>query len=196
MHGQGTSDIPHTTELQDADCLVLFIRRLALPKQQLDRVRKYLAGGGALVGLRTASHAFDAKGKAEAGQAEWPEFDPEILGGGYHGHGPNDRGTDVANVPEQADHPLLAGVKPARWHSVGSLYFTTPVKDDATVVMTGSLDDRVEPLTWFRTNRGGRTVYSGLGHPDDFQQPPFHQLLINAIFWSMQRDVPKAAAAP
>jgi type 1 glutamine amidotransferase/nicotinamidase-related amidase len=196
MHGQGTSDIPATAELEDADCLVVFIRRLALPKAQLDRVRKYLDAGKPLVGLRTASHAFDVKGKAEEGQAEWPEFDAQILGGNYNGHGPNDRGTDVAIVPEQIDHPLLAGVKPARWHSVGSLYYTAPVNSDATVLMTGSLDDRVEPLTWFRTNRGGRTIYSGLGHPDDFQQPPFRQLLVNTIFWAMQQEVPKKAAEP
>jgi type 1 glutamine amidotransferase/nicotinamidase-related amidase len=194
MHGQGRSDIPATGELEDADCLVLYIRRLALPKTQLDRVRAYIEAGKPLVGLRTASHAFDVRGRAEEGQDEWPEFDAQILGGNYNGHGPNDRGTDVASVAEQAGHALLAGVEPAQWHSVGSLYYTAPVKPDATVLMTGSLDERTEPLTWIRADRGGRTVYSGLGHPDDFQQPPFRRLLINAIFWAMQREVPAATA--
>jgi len=199
LHGQGTSNIPATGELvgeHAADCLVLYIRRLALPKEQLDRVRKYLESGGALVGMRTASHAFDAHGKAEEGQAEWPEFDAQVLGGNYHGHGGNQAGTDVAIIADQADHPILAGVEPKKWHSAGSLYYTSPVAEDATVLMTGSLDDRVEPLTWFRTHKGGRVVYTGLGHPDDFKDPQFRQLLVNAIFWAMDRPVPKVVNGP
>jgi type 1 glutamine amidotransferase len=195
LHGQGTSNIPATGELEAADCLVLYVRRLALPKEQLDRVRAYLDSGGALVGMRTASHAFNALGKAEAGQAEWPEFDPEVLGGGYDGHGPNDRGTDVAILTERADHPILAGVEPAKWHSAGSLYYTSPVNKDATILMTGSLDDRVEPLTWTRTYKGGRVCYTGLGHPDDFRDPQVRTLLVNAIFWAMDRPVPEKAAS-
>ncbi len=192
LHGQGTSNIPATGELEAADCLVLYVRRLALPKEQLDRVRKYLESGGALVGLRTASHAFDVRGKSKPGEAEWPEFDAQVLGGNYHGHGPNPAGTDVAVVPEQAGHVILAGVDPAKWHSTGSLYYTSPIADDATLLMTGALDDRVEPLTWVRSYKGGRVCYTGLGHPDDFKDPQFRKLLTNAIFWAMDRPVPEA----
>jgi type 1 glutamine amidotransferase/nicotinamidase-related amidase len=190
MHGQGGSDIPATGELEAADCLVLYIRRLALPKEQLDRIRKYLDSGKPLVALRTASHAFDVRGKAGEGRAEWPEFDPQVLGGNYHGHGPNAAGTDVAIVAGQADHPVLRDLTPAKWQSAGSLYYTAPVAPDATVLMTGALDGRVEPLTWTRTYKGGRIFYSGLGHPDDFREPPFRRLLINAIYWAMDRPTP------
>ncbi|HUT95234.1 MAG TPA: ThuA domain-containing protein [Thermoguttaceae bacterium] len=196
LHGQGTSNIAATGELvgeNAADCLVLYVRRLALPEEQLDRVRKYLASGKPLVGMRTASHAFDTKGKHEPGQAEWPEFDHEVLGGNYQGHGPNPAGTDVAIVPDQAGHPILAGVEPAKWHSAGSLYFTSPVAENATVLMTGALEDRVEPLTWVRDYQGSRVVYTGLGHPDDFQDPQFRRLLVNTIFWAMDRPVPEVA---
>ncbi len=190
LHGQGTSDIPETAELESADCLVLYIRRLALPKKQLDRVRKYIESGKPLVGMRTASHAFDVRGRATEDQDEWPEFDAQILGGNYHGHGSNDLGTDVAHVAEQADHPMLKGVEPAKWHSTGSLYYTAPVASDATVVMTGALGDRTEPLTWTRNYKDARIVYTGLGHPDDFKEPQFHKFLVNTIFWAMNRPVP------
>jgi type 1 glutamine amidotransferase len=187
MHGQGTCDIPATSELEGVDCLVVYVRRLALPKEQLDRVRKYADSGKPLVGLRTASHAFSLLGKIEAGQAEWPEFDAQVLGGNYHGHAGNKLGTDVAIVAEQSAHPLLAGVEPTRWHSTSSLYFTSPVAANSTVVMTGATGDRTEPLTWTRTHRGGRVVYLGLGDPDDFKVPQFRRLLVNAIFWAMDR---------
>lgn len=190
MHGQGSSDIPATAVLEDADCLVLLIRRLALPREQLARIKRYLDSGKPLIGLRTASHAFDTKGKHDEGQAEWPEFDAQVLGGNYHNHAANSLGSDIAIVPEHADHVLLKGVQPAKWHSTGSLYFTAPVKDDATVLMTGSIPGETDPLTWIRKYKGGRILYSALGHPDDFQQPAFRRLLINAVFWAMDKPVP------
>ena len=189
MHGQGTSNIPATDELEKADCLVLYIRRLALPKEQLDAVRRYIKAGKPLVALRTACHAFDVRGKALSGQAEWPEFDPEVLGGNYHGHGPNPLGSDISIVPGKAGHPILAGIKPLKWHSTGSLYNVSPIKSDCDLLMTGSAGDETEPITWTRTNRG-RMVFSALGHADDFDQPQFRQLLVNMLFWAMDRPVP------
>jgi type 1 glutamine amidotransferase/nicotinamidase-related amidase len=185
MHGQGEADIPATDELQDTDCLVLFIRRLALPTEQLDAVRTYLKSGKSLVALRTASHAFDVRGNSTEGFAEWRDFDPEVLGGSYHNHGPNEDGTDVKIVPSQLEHPVMAGVHPSSWHSVGSLYFTSPIADDATLLMSGSLGDREEPLTWVRRYHDGKVFYSALGHPEDFQVPAFRKMLLNAICWAL-----------
>lgn len=195
-HGQGTAVFPNLAELRAADVLVLYIRRLAPPKDQLAAIKAYLREGNPLVALRTASHAFAAHysipGKnVPPGHAEWREFDPEVLGGSYHGHAGNELGTDVAIVPERADHPLLSGVKPAEWHSAGSMYYTSPLVDDATTLMLGSADNETEPLTWYRTYRGGRVFYTGLGHPADFEEPPFRRLLLNAIFWAMECPVPK-----
>ena len=31
----------------------------------------------------------------------------------------------------------------------------------------------------------GKVFYTGLGHPDDFQEPAFRQLLVNAIQWAV-----------
>ncbi len=202
LHGEGEADIRHTAELETADCLVVYVRRLALPTKQLDRIREYVASGRPVVALRTASHAFAAKAKYPEGYQsppgcdEWPEFDAEVLGGNYNGHGPNQIGTDVSIVPEHTGHPVLAGLSPQTWHSTGSLYYTSPVKEDALVLMRGSAGDRTEPLTWVRTHRGGRVVYSGLGHPEDFKQPEFRKLLVNMIFWSMDRPVPEPCTIP
>jgi type 1 glutamine amidotransferase len=186
MHGQGTSNIPLTDELEKADCLVLYIRRLALPEEQLAAVRRYVDAGKPLVGMRTASHGFDVKGKSMPGQAEWPEFDAEVLGGNYHGHGPNDPGSDIRVLKSKRQHPILAGVEPLEWHSTGSLYNVSPLKDsDADVLMMGEMGDALEPITWTRLHNGGRVVYTALGHPDDFTQAQFRRMLVNSIFWAM-----------
>src|SRR5262249_49177583 len=45
--------------LEKADLLVVSMRRRALPEKDLEAVRKFLAAGKPVVGIRTASHAFD-----------------------------------------------------------------------------------------------------------------------------------------
>ena len=194
LHGEGRHEVPLVQTLQDAGVMIVFVRRLGIPEYQLRAIQDYVNAGGAAIGMRTANHAFtlnfrDPPGfKVPEGRAEWRDFDAEVLGGNYNNHGPNDLGTDVAIVEGVEDHPILKGVTPAKWHSTGSLYFVAPTKEDATVLMTGSIPDRTEPLLWTRTYKGGRVVYMGLGHPDDFKEPQFRKLLTNTIFWAMGGD--------
>ena len=72
------------------------------------------------------------------------------------------------------------------------MYRTDPIADDCTLLMTGSITDKgkveTQPLTWTRLHNGGRVIYSGLGHPDDFKVPAFRRMLTNAIFWSMEKE--------
>ncbi len=198
LHGQGQPDIPDLAELETTDAVVILVRRLGLPSDQIAAIRDYVNHGGAVVGLRTASHAFKMNYKDPPGfqvpedHAEWPDFDAEVLGGNYHNHGPNELGTDVQIVPAMKSHPILANIPSDTWHSTGSLYFTSPVTKDATVLMMGSNGKQTEPLTWVREHDGGRVFYSGLGHPDDFNQPEFITLLTNAIFWAMDKPSPEA----
>jgi hypothetical protein len=188
IHGEGTDNFPAMDELRGADVALLFVRRLAPPKPQLDEFRAFLNGGKPLVALRTASHAFAIKGEVPEGHDQWINLDPEVLGGNYQGHGSNDSGSDIRIVPAMAQHPILAGVEPAAWHSTGSLYFTAPINKDATLLMTGSSDGRTEPVTWIRNYKQSRVFYTQLGHPDDFGQPAFRRLLVNAVKWALESD--------
>lgn len=196
LHGQGEADIPGMAELRTTDVAIVYVRRLGLPETQMAELQNYVNGGGPIIGLRTASHAFKMNYKdppdfkVPDGRAEWPEFDAEVLGGNYHNHAPNELGTDVRIVPEMTSHPVLANLSPEPWHSTGSLYYTSPVAEDATVLMTGSIPGQTEPLTWVREYKGSRVFYSGLGHPGDFEQPEFFKMLTNAIFWAMDMPVP------
>ena len=166
------------------------------PKDQVTAIKDYVNGGGNLVGMRTASHAFKLKFRnppdfqVPEGRAEWPEFDAKVLGGNYNNHAPNHLGTDVAVVEGAEDHPILKGVDPLEWHSVGSLYYVSPVKEDAEVLLTGSIPDQTEPLLWTRKHNGGNVVYTGLGHPEDFEEPQFRKLLTNIVFWALGEKVP------
>lgn len=191
LHGQGQHDIPGMANLKSADAVVVFVRRLGLPEEQIQALQEYVAAGKPVIGLRTASHAFAMNRKKDfvppAVRAEWREFDAAILGGNYTNHGPNELGTDVKNVAAAANHPILKGVSPAAWHSAGSLYFVGPISEDANLLMEGSVPGRTEPLTWIREGGAGhgKVFYTGLGYPDDFKQPAFRQLLVNALEWAV-----------
>jgi len=177
--------------LREADLAVVFVRRRALPPGQMKYLRDYLGRGKPLVGIRTASHAFDAKGAAPAGLLEWRTFDAEVFGGNYHGHyGRDTGGTDVAIASGAEDHPLLKGVKPFK--SPGWLYRVMPLADTTHVLMTGRIKGKpAEPVAWTNTYKGARVFYTSLGHWDDWKIDGFERLMTNAIFWAMRLPVPE-----
>ncbi|MHC4238733.1 MAG: ThuA domain-containing protein, partial [Planctomycetota bacterium] len=163
--------------LATADLAVVYVRRRALPPEQMRYLRNYIKSGKPLIGLRTASHAFVVRGdKPEAGFLEWPEFDGQVLGGNYHGHhgnkahdGPK---TYVWIEPGAEAHQILAGVPRGEIHVPSWLYKTLPLAKTTRTLMMGRVDDRKphEPVTWTNTHSGGgRVFYTSLGHPDDFK---------------------------
>ncbi|GAG50812.1 unnamed protein product, partial [marine sediment metagenome] len=65
--GEGRYYIAGMESLTNADLAVLFVRRRALTAKQMKYFRNYMDSGRPLIGLRTASHAFDTRGNAPAG---------------------------------------------------------------------------------------------------------------------------------
>jgi len=174
--------------LKDADLVVVYARRRGFPTEQMKYLRDFLDRGGPLIGLRTASHAFDSRGNApKEGHDEWPKFDLEVLGGNYHGHygaGPKMTGTAAAGA---AGHPILKGVE-LPLLSNGSLYRASPLATGATLLLVGTIPDQVpEPVAWTNRYKSSRVFYTSLGHPDDFANPQFRKMLINAVFWAMDK---------
>jgi len=177
--------------LTNADLAVLFARRRALPPDQMKYFREYLDRGGPLIGLRTASHAFDTRGNAPEDYAEWPKLDPEVLGGNYHGHHGSGPKCTVTMAAGAAGHPILASVK-LPLTSNGSLYEVRPLADSTKRLLVGTIPDKEpEPVAWINQYKQSRIFYTSLGHLDDFKNEPFRRMLINAVFWAMDKPVPK-----
>ncbi len=187
-------DLPGIEVVNDADVLLISARRRPIPKEQLDVIRKYVASGKPVVGIRTASHAFHARDKQPEGLDAWVEIDKELIGGNYQGHTSN---TSKGIIRPLADvkHPILTGIEPKEFTSGGTLYLNTPLDPKATELMRGRIEgnDKHEPVAWtFDRKDGGRTFYTSLGHLDDFHQPAFQRLLLNGIFWAAGLPVPPA----
>jgi nicotinamidase-related amidase/type 1 glutamine amidotransferase len=178
-------------QLDNADVLFVSVRRRVLPKDQLERIRKFIESGKPVVAIRTASHAFSLRADAPAveGCEAWPTFDPDVLGGhytGHHGEGPK---VAISLAPTAAASTLLSGVDITQLAGFGSLYKVSPLADSARPVLMGQIpEQQIEPIAWTNTNKfGGRVFYTSLGHIDDFKQESFNRLLVNALRWATER---------
>ena len=186
--GQEIHFISGMETLTDADLVVVYARRRGLQADQMKYLRDFLNRGKPLIGLRTASHAFDSRGSApKEGHDEWVNFDAEVLGGNYHGHYSAGPVATITCAPGADNHPILKGVElPLR--SNGSLYQASPLAAGTTLLLAGEIaDQKPEPVAWTHRYRNSRVFYTSLGHPDDFANPQFRKLLTNAIFWAMNR---------
>ncbi len=175
----------------DADVLLVSVRRRALPKGQLDRIRKHVADGKPVIGIRTANHAFSLRNKpAPEGRAVWPKWDQEVFGGNYTNHYGNSLKATVSRTKNPADESqartLLKGVPDKPFVAGGSLYKVAPLAKTAQPLMVGRVEGHpAEPVAWtFRRSDGGKSFYTSLGHVDDFRGEVLPTLLANAIAWA------------
>jgi type 1 glutamine amidotransferase len=175
LNSDSTTNIDGLAALDDADLLVLYVRRRTLPDDQLAKFKAYLDRGKPLVALRTSCHAFET----------WKSFDRDVLGCTYAGHHGKDLKCEVTVAPQSKESPLLAGVRP--YVSTSSLYKVTPLANGATPLLLGKVPGQPDqPVAWTSTYRGGRRVFfTTLGHADDFKSPEFRRLLLNGVKWAM-----------
>jgi type 1 glutamine amidotransferase len=177
----GVKEFPNLQPLEKADVLLVFCRRTKITGQQLERIQRWCKAGKPVVGLRTASHAFQT----------WLAFDKEVLGGDYKGHGGNDPDVKLTIPQEAKAHPVLKGIKP--WKRAGKLYRNPKPAEDITLLLTATGRKDSQPVAWVRTQKnGGRVFYTSMGLPTDFQNQTFRDLMVNAIFWTARRKVPPA----
>ncbi len=115
-------NIPGLEALDHADAMVLFTRFRALPDDQMKHIIDYIDTGKGIIGLRTATHAFNFGNQPTAYKKyTWTSNEPGFQGGfgrlvlgetwvnhwGSHGH----ESTRGVFAPEAAASPILKGIK-------------------------------------------------------------------------------------
>lgn len=170
-------DLPGLAALDNCDVAFVFIKRMKLKGDQLERFKKYATGGKPIVAVRTASHAVQT----------WLEFDKEVLGGNYKSHHPVGPVTKITATPAAKSHPIFGGVELTAAND--SLYKNAGHSADIQVLLEGTIPDQpTEPLAWTRDYKGGRIFYTSLGAEDTFELPAFRRMLANALFWTARRE--------
>lgn len=200
--GEGIHNIENLQILKDADLTVIQVRRRALPSAQMSLIKEYANSGKPILGLRTASHAFNANqvvpnsgggvasatGKVSEFLDQWPEFDKEVLGGNYVGHyGQMKVGIVFSVVPGMENHPLFKGVSPEDFTgpviTLHTLYENRPLRSsNIQVLLLGAIPDKpVEPVLWINNREKGKVIYTSMGHWSDWRIEKFRKIMFNSV---------------
>ncbi|MGB8490134.1 MAG: hypothetical protein WCE64_03675 [Bacteroidales bacterium] len=206
--GEGIHNIENLQILKDADLAVIQVRRRALPSEQMSLIKEYANSGKPIIGLRTASHAFNANqvvpnsgggvsaatGKVAEFLDQWPEFDRDVLGGNYAGHyGTMKVGIVFSVVPGMENHPLFKGVSPEDFTApvapLHTLYENRPLRSpNIQVLLLGTVPGKpVEPVLWINHREKGDVIYTSMGHWEDWKIEKFRGIMFNCIDYLLKK---------
>lgn len=203
-------NIPGLEALQTADLMVIFTRFRNLPDEQMKHVDAYVKSGKPIVGLRTATHAFNLKNSAYP-EYHWSNkeggFGRTILGEtwvAHHGaHGKE--GTRGRIAPGQENHPILKGIKDGEIFGTTDVYTVKlPLPGDSKPLVLGEVTETLKPdskavegkknapmmpVAWTKTyTRGmktGRVFTTTMGASQDLEFEATRRLIVNGCLWAL-----------
>lgn len=205
----GSSEIRGLDVLQDADLMVVFMRFINMPDDEMQHFVDYVDRGGPIMGLRTSTHAFKipADRKFHAYDWQYPGeefhlgFGRQVLGETWVTHyGTNhEQSSRLEIMPDQADHPILRGVEDM--HTVAGCYTADPIEGSVVlakgIVLNGMDADapvdttkEAMPVAWVRTytsksGKDARIFATTQGASEDILNDGFRRLLVNAHLWCL-----------
>lgn len=150
-------NIPGLESLKAADLMVIFTRFRALPEEQMQHIDDYLKSGKPVIGIRTATHAFNfskidstSKWKHYSnyynGDDEWKDgFGRLVLGEKWISHHGSHKHQSTRGVaaPGMETHPILNGISPGEiWGSTDVYGVRLPLPGDSQPIVLGQVINR------------------------------------------------------
>lgn len=207
-------NIPGLHLLRQADLMVIFTRFRDLPDDQMKHIVEYVESGKPIIGMRTATHAFDLKSSPTYSRYSWNSeeweggFGRQVLGETWirhHGkHGK--QSTRGVLVAQQRDHPVLRGIRAGDiWGPTDVYAVRLPLPGDSQPLVLGQVldgmtpdsppapgpvNDPMMPIAWVKTYRGpqgstARVFTTTMGSSQDLLSEGFRRLLVNACYWAL-----------
>jgi type 1 glutamine amidotransferase len=203
-------NIPGLAQLARADLMVIFTRFLELPDEQMKHILDYTNSGRPIVGLRTATHAFNFRTRKDSPYARYSynSADPAggwgrwVLGETWINHyGAHEKESTRGVVAEgMAGHPILRGVT-GIW-GPSDVYGITTLPAGSQPLLLGQVlsgmspsdppnaAKQLVPVAWTRTFTGGegkpaRVFTTTLGHAGDLRNEGVRRMLVNACYWAL-----------
>ncbi len=210
INPENQTNIPGLHHLETADMMVLFTRFRELPDAQMKYIIDYTNAGKPIMGLRTATHAFNYSRNKNSPYAKY-SFQSDTFDGGYgrqvlgetwishHGHHGKESTRGVINEGMKA-HPILKGVKDI-WGPT-DVYSIKELTGDAEVLVLGQVlvgmkptdepkpNTPTMPLAWIKTYTGedgktSRVFCTTMGASVDLLSEGLRRLLVNGCYWCM-----------
>ena len=207
------NNIPGLEKLKDADLLILFTRFRNLPDDQMKHVVEYIESGKPIIGLRTATHAFNISGGAYK-KYTWGNKDKDFDGGfgrhvlgetwvAHHGnHGKE--GTRGIAAKGEEKNVILKGIDAGSIFGTTDVYTAKPPADCKVLVfgevtetlkpdskaVAGKKNDPMMPIAWTRnykteTGQTARIFTTTMGSADDLSHEGTRRMLVNASYWAL-----------
>jgi type 1 glutamine amidotransferase len=207
-------NIPGLEALRTADLMVIFTRFRDLPDDQMKHIADYVDSGRPIVGLRTATHAFDVPaGKTHARYGwqskEWEGgFGRQVLGEtwiNHHGQHGKQSTRGLLAKGEEA-HPILRGLRDGDiWGPTDVYGVRLPLPGDAKPLILGQVlegmgtsdkpvagkqNEPMMPVAWIKTytspgGKTGRVFATTMGASQDLESEGLRRLLVNACYWAV-----------
>lgn len=205
----GSSHVGGWEVLNDADLMVIGMRFINPPDDQMQHFVDYVEGGGPIIGVRTSTHAFQIPKdrKFYSYDFRYPGaefrmgFGRQVLGETWVTHyGGNHAQSSILAVEQpNKEHPILSGVKDMHTHAGG---YTAYPPEDVTILARGiilngmTIDSPVDtskelmPVVWTRerestSGKVARILCTTQGASEDIVNDGFRRLLINAHLWCL-----------
>jgi hypothetical protein len=186
VNPQRADNIPGLEALKSADLMVIATRFRNLPDDQMQHLVEYIESGRPIVGLRTATHAFNNPKSEKFAKYHWQSKTPgyedgfgrQVLGETWivhHGkHG--SQSTRGLPAPGQEGHPILRGIAPNTiWGPTDVYGVRLPLPGDSQPIVLGQVlegmkpddkpvegkqNDPMMPIAWTKTYTGaaGKTA--------------------------------------
>ena len=204
------NNIPGLDSLEKADLVVVFTRFRHLPEEQMQKFVNYINSGRPIIGVRTATHAFNYDKFPKDRFAEWgwrgPNkefqggFGRQVLGETWIDHygGYRTESTRGIIVQKMKSHPILRGIE-AIW-APSHTYEVSALEGDSSPLLLGqpllglNPDDQPDttkppiPVAWTKTFTGtsgkpARVFTTTMGYGDDFKEESVRRMFVNACYW-------------
>lgn len=216
------SNIPGLEALKTADLMIIFTRFRNLPDEQMQHIVEYVESGRPILGLRTATHAFNIPpGRKYArwsfNSKEWDGgFGRHILGEtwiAHHGHHGKESTRGVI-APGMEKHPVVRGCEDI-WGPTDVYRVRLPLPGDSQALVLGQVlagmqpsdppvtnekNDPMMPIAWIKTyqapnGKTGRVFTTTMGAATDLASEGLRRLLVNAAYWclGMEDRIPPRA---
>jgi hypothetical protein len=206
-------NIPGLDALRTADLMILFTRFRNLPDEQMKSVVAYVDSGRPIIGMRTATHAFNLSSKTyerySVNSRMWRGgFGKQVLGEtwvDHHGHH-GSQSTRGMVAPGAEAHPILRGIADgAIWGPTDVYGVRLPLPGDSRPLVLGQVlqgmkptdepvlgkqNDPLMPIAWTKSFTGtesktARTFTTTMGASQDLLSEGLRRLLVNASYWTL-----------
>lgn len=152
------NNIPGLEALKSADLMIIFTRFRALPDEQMQLIDKYLKSGKPVIGIRTATHAFNFDSDSDSNfkhysngyagdKIEWVDgFGRLVLGEkwiSHHGHHKHESTRGILSEAGKA-HPITNGIEDGDiWGPTDVYGVRLPLPGDSQPIILGEVIERV-----------------------------------------------------